>query len=159
MEKLYIICIEDQREVLNAITNDLSIYEDYLVVEECESTAEAKDLMNEIDAEGDYITLLVSDHVMPHQTGVDFLIEVKKDSRFKDTKKILLTGQATHIDTIQAINQAGIDNYIEKPWKANDLHQKVSALLTEFIIEKGINYESYAPILDKQKLFELLKSI
>jgi len=157
MEKLYIICIEDQREVLNAITNDLSVYEDYMVVEECESAAEAKDLIDEIDAAGDFVALLISDHVMPHQTGVDFLIEVNKDGRFKSTKKILLTGQATHIDTIEAINKAAIDNYIEKPWKSNDLHQKVSALLTEFIIEKGIAYEPFAPILDKQKLFELLK--
>lgn len=157
MEKLYIICIEDQREVLNAITNDLSFFEDHLVVEECESAAEAKDLINEIDSKGDFVALLISDHVMPHQTGVDFLTEVNQDLRFRDTKKILLTGQATHVDTIQAINKAAIDNYIEKPWKAADLHQKASSLLTEFIIEKGLDFQRFAPILDKQKLFELLK--
>jgi two-component system chemotaxis response regulator CheY len=35
---------------------------------------------------------------------------------FKETRKILLTGQANHADTIRAVNEAHIDNYFEKPW-------------------------------------------
>lgn len=157
MEKIYIICIEDQREVLNTISDHLSHFEELLTLEECESAAEAAELFEEIDDNGDYIGVIISDHVMPNQTGVDFLSSINHDDRFKASKKILLTGQATHIDTIDAINKAGIDKYIEKPWDKNDLIQKVSSLLTEFIVKKGIAYEPYLAILDKPKLFELLK--
>ena len=157
MEKLYIICIEDQREVLNTVIDHLTYFEEHTTIEECESATEAKDLIDEIDESGDFVAVLVSDHVMPDQSGVDFLTEVNEDDRFKSTKKILLTGQATHIDTIQAINLAGIDKYIEKPWVKEDLIEKVSILLTEFIIEKGIDYQRFTSILNKPRLFELLK--
>ena len=157
MEKLFILCIEDQREVLNTISNHLSVFEDYLVVEECESADEAQELIDEIDSNGDFVAIVISDHVMPGTSGVDFLVSLKKDGRFDSTKKILLTGQATHIDTINAINQAGINFYVEKPWEADDLTGKVSTLLTEFIIEKGLDYGEYSEVLDKEKLFELLR--
>jgi two-component system chemotaxis response regulator CheY len=157
MEKLFIVCVEDQREVLNTVSEQLSVFEDYLTLEECESADEAEELIEEIDSNGDFVAVVISDHVMPGKSGVDFLIDIKEDGRFKSTKKILLTGQATHVDTILAINQAGIDNYVEKPWEAADLREKVSRLLTEFIIEKGLDYEPFIKVLDKQKLFNLLK--
>lgn len=157
MEKLFVICVEDQREVLNTISGQMSFFEEYVELEECESAAEAEELIEEIDANGDMLALIISDHVMPGKSGVDFLITIQEDGRFTATKKILLTGQATHIDTIEAINRATINNYIEKPWKADDLRSKVSILLTEFVVEKGLNYESYIPILDNQRLFDLLK--
>lgn len=157
MEKLYILCLEDQREVLSTISQQLDEFEDYINIEECESATEAQELIEDIDKNGDFLALIISDHVMPGQTGVAFLSDLFADERFKKTKKILLTGQATHIDTIQAINNAGIDYYIEKPWEKDDLVSKVQFLLTLFIIEEGIDYMKFIPILDKQKLFNLLK--
>ncbi len=157
MEKLYIICIEDQREVLNTVVDHLTFFEEFLSIEECESALEAKELLEEIDDSGDYVAVLISDHVMPDQTGVDFLTEVNDDDRFKATKKILLTGQATHVDTIQAINLASIDRYIEKPWAKEELIEKVSVLLTEFVVKKGIDYQPLVSVLNKPRLFELLK--
>ncbi|MFY0650848.1 MAG: response regulator [Cyclobacteriaceae bacterium] len=157
MEKLYIVCVEDQREVLNTVSEQLSVFEEYLVLEECESADEAEELIDEIDANGDFVAVVISDHVMPGKSGVELLVGIQEDGRFEATKKILLTGQATHMDTIQAINQAGIDNYVEKPWESGDLVGKVSTLVTEYIVEKGLDYEAFTEILDKQKLFDLLK--
>lgn len=157
MEKLYIICIEDQREVLRIIADNLAFFEDKISIEECETAEEALEVMEEIDAAGDYVAVIVSDHVMPEQSGVDFLIEIHEDGRFKHTKKILLTGQATHLDTIEAINKAHIDRYIEKPWDKENLIQEVRQLLTMYVISKGLSYESYMSVLDAQVLFELLK--
>jgi two-component system chemotaxis response regulator CheY len=157
MNNIYIICIEDQREVLNAIVEDLSEFEEAFIVEECESADEAEELLDDIEAEGDYLGLVVSDHVMPGKSGVEFLTELHGDERFEQTKKILLTGLATHQDTIQAINQAAIDRYIEKPWQSEKLVQYAKELLTQFIIQKGIDYQSYIEYLDKPTLFELLR--
>jgi len=157
MEKLYILCIEDQREVLNSIVEDLSFFEEALVIEECESAAEATEITEEIDARGDFLAVVISDHVMPGKNGVEFLTELHDDDRFKFTKKILLTGLATHADTIRAINQAAIDRYIEKPWQTRMLIQYVKELLTAFVLQKGIPYEDLLPYLDKPTLYELLK--
>lgn len=157
MEKIYIICVEDQPEVLNAVVKDLAPFEDRFIIEGCESALEAEELLNDIDADGDYIGLLVCDHVMPDKTGVDFLIEVNEDDRFLHTKKLLLTGLATHEDTISAINNAAIDRFIEKPWQQEVLIKYVQILLTLFILEQGLDYEPYMEHLDKQTLFEKLR--
>lgn len=157
MEKLYIVCIEDQREVLNSIVEDLSSFEDAFIIEECESASEAEDIIEEMDAKGDYLAVVISDHVMPGKSGVEFLTDLHADPRFKSSKKILLTGLATHADTIQAINQAAIDRYIEKPWQTEILVQYVKELITQFVLQKGIPYEPLLPYLDKSTLYELLK--
>ncbi|RJE72836.1 MULTISPECIES: response regulator [Reichenbachiella] len=157
MEKIYIICVEDQREVLNTIATQLSSLDQYVIIEECESAPEAEELIEEIDTKGDFIAVVVSDHVMPGKTGVELLTTLHNDQRFSDTKKILLTGQATHMDTIQAINMAGIDYYLEKPWQADDLLHKIKILLTSYIIQKGLNYKLFLEVLDQETLFGLLK--
>ncbi|MBL7856692.1 MAG: response regulator [Cyclobacteriaceae bacterium] len=157
MEKLNIILIEDQREVLEAIAKDLEPLEDTFMIEECESAKEAAEVMETILTQGDYVGLLISDHVMPVKSGVEFLIDVSKDHRFPHTKKILLTGLATHQDTIQAINNAAIDRYLEKPWKSDQLIHYVKQLITEFILDTGIPYEPYLDQLDKAILFERLR--
>ncbi|MCP3933445.1 MAG: response regulator [Bacteroidetes bacterium] len=157
MEKIYIICVEDQREVLHAIVKDLSVFEEIFPIEECETAVEAEELLDEIDAEGDNVGVIVSDHVMPGKSGVDFLIEINKDPRFRHTRKLLLTGLATHEDTINAINNADIDRFIEKPWLAEKLVKYVRILLTEFILEKGIDYHKYLNVLDKNLLFRKLR--
>lgn len=158
MNNIYIICIEDQREVLNAIVEDLSEFEEHFIIEECESAAEAEALLDDIEAEGDFLGLVVSDHVMPGKSGVEFLSALNEDARFQDSKKILLTGLATHQDTIHAINQAAIDRYIEKPWDSDTFIHYAKELLTHFIIEKGIDYQPYLDCLDQATLFQLLRT-
>ena len=70
---------------------------------------------------------------------------------------MLLTGLATQADTIRAINNAKLDNFLEKVWDPDELLQTVKELLTEFIVERGIEYESYIEKLDAPTLYRLLK--
>ncbi|HHP7240477.1 MAG TPA: response regulator [Cyclobacteriaceae bacterium] len=158
MDKLYIICVDDQREVLSALTEDLEPLEGQILLEECESADEAWDLLDEIDAQGDHAAIIISDHVMPGTSGVEFLSELKKDGRFDKSKKILLTGLATHQDTIKAINQAGLDNYIEKPWNKHELISTIKKLLTIYIISVGLDYSHFSTITDSDTLFTILRS-
>ena len=157
MENLYIIYLDDQREVLSTLSKDLSLFESLFQVEECESAEEAYSLMEEIDEQGDYVVVLISDHIMPGKNGVDFLSEVNNDMRFVSTKKILLTGMATHKDTILAINNARIDKYIEKPWSTEMLVNMVKELVTRFVFEKGLDYQKYIKLLDQKVMFEVLR--
>ncbi|HAS64137.1 MAG TPA: hypothetical protein DCS35_17190 [Vibrio sp.] len=157
MDKLNVICVDDQREVLSAVLHDLEPLAEWLNIEDCESADEVLALMDELDSEGEYIAVLVSDHVMPGKTGVELLTEVSQDSRFSETKKVLLTGQATHTDTIQAINSAGINQYFEKPWQADVLVKSITRLATEYIFDAGLDYTPYHRFLDQQVVLERLR--
>jgi len=158
MEKIYIIAIDDQPEVLQAVSKDLEFFEGAFHIEECESADEAYRVMDAILEKGNYVALILSDHVMPYKTGIQFLIELRNDARFADTRKVLLTALATHHDTIEAINKAAIHGYIEKPWKPEELAQLVRKQITAFILAKGIEYQPYIPYLDSTTLFTALRT-
>ena len=157
MDKIYIIAVDDQREVLDAVSSDLSDFGEKFKLEECETAQEAEELLEEIYADGDHAALVISDHVMPEKSGVEFLKGIHQDERFNPSKKILLTGLATHEDTIEAINTANIDGYIEKPWKKEKLVHMVKELLTQYVMDQGIDYEDYMPFLDQPSLYAALK--
>lgn len=157
MEKINIICVDDEREVLQAVSRDLQCFNALFHIEECESAEECLELLEQFDAAQEYVAVIISDHVMPDKSGVDLLIEIENDSRFLGTKKVLLTGLATQADTILAINNIKLDNFFEKSWDVDELVQTVRELLTLFIVEKGINYEKYIEILDAPTLYRLLK--
>lgn len=158
MSKLYLICIDDQPEVLNALEQDLEAFEELLVVEVCETGKEALDLIEEIDADGNQLAVVISDQVMPALTGVDILTTIEKDGRFPHTQKILLTGLATHEDTIEAINEGGVDNYIQKPWKQEKLIRILKKGLATFVVKSGIDYEPIISILDQETLYQALRN-
>ncbi|MEM9390394.1 MAG: response regulator [Bacteroidota bacterium] len=157
MDQLHIICIDDQQEVLNALEQDLAIFDDKLNVEVCDSASEALELMDEIDERGDFVAIVVSDQVMPEMSGVELLSKIEEDSRFPNTRKVLLTGQATHQDTIEAINLGGIDRYIAKPWNKKEIIKTIKSLLTEYTTRKGIPYQAFSDLLDQELLYEILR--
>ncbi|WP_104400709.1 response regulator [Vibrio penaeicida] len=157
MEKINIICVDDQREVLSAVLQDLTPLEEWLEIEDCESAEEALELIDDLDAQGEHIALIISDHVMPGKSGVELLTEISEDRRFTHTKKVLLTGQATHQDTISAINKARIESYFEKPWNGKELVDCARRLVTEYIFDAGMEYESYQLQLDQQTVFSRLR--
>ncbi len=157
MDLFNIICIDDQREVLAALLKDLDYFKEYVEVSDCESALEAKELLEELDSREEMVPVIICDHVMPVKSGIDFLIEVNKDPRFVKIKKILLTGLATHQDTIKAINQANIDHYFEKPWDTAALIKLVKTYITEYITENDIDYRDYIKIIDHEVLFRKMQ--
>ena len=158
MDKIFIICVDDQQEVLNALEQDLAFFDDKFNVEVCDTGEEALDLMDDIDSNGDFVGLVISDQVMPQMTGVALLKEVENDERFKHTRKMLLTGQATHQDTIEAINLGGIDQYLAKPWTKDNLHETVKKLLTHYLFKKGIDHTPYQDNLNQELVFKYLRN-
>lgn len=157
MDSLFIVCVDDQREVLNALTTDLEVLEPLLRIEECESVDEAWDVIESIDAEGDHLALVITDQVMPKNTGVDLLKKLSEDYRFQASKTMMLTGQANHRDTIEAINTAQLDYYTEKPWDRHELIKIIKVLLTKYVLDIGLNYSDYTSILDQETLLNHLR--
>lgn len=157
MEKLYIICVDDQREVLHNINRDLRVFGSWTVVEECESAMEAGELLEELSANGVPVAVVICDHIMPETSGVEFLSRLTKKNYPPHLKKILLTGQASHHDTIEAINSAHIDYYIEKPWKSETLQNVCRRLLTEYLFDTGRYTNEFRTVVDSQVVLERMR--
>jgi two-component system chemotaxis response regulator CheY len=157
MKKLNILCVDDQREVLAAIKKDLEIFTPAFTINDCESAAEAEEILNELNQDDEEIALIICDHIMPGENGIDFLTRVNTDPRFLYTKKFILTGLANHNDTIQAINDAEINAYLEKPWSQEEFVTIVKKLLTRYVVESDNEYSELLPYLDEVTLQRELK--
>lgn len=156
-DKLYIVCVDDQREVLDAVLKDISPLAGVFTLEACESAEECDALMAELDAQGGLVALVIADHLMPGRSGVELLSQMARDPRFAACRKVLLTGQASHSDTIEAVNAARIDHYFEKPWDRSELIRVCRRLVTEFILQQGLDYDDYVPLLDQETLYKNLR--
>lgn len=154
MNKYTILCIDDEREILDTVLSDLEPFEVSFDIEAAESVDEAKEIFEELKSEGREIALILCDHIMPGTLGVDFLVELNNSEDTNRIQKVLLTGQADLEATIKAINNGGLDYYIEKPWKAELLVKVVKEYLTNFIISYDDNLEDYLKVLDKERLFK-----
>ena len=157
MDKINIICVDDQQEVLDSVMRDLRPLTSHVRLEEASSVADCMQLIDQIDDDGDHVAIVISDQVMPGETGTELLGKVASDRRFTKTRKVLLTGQATHADTINAINDGHIDNYIEKPWQPEKLLATVKRLLTLYVLDAGLDHTEYMPVLDPTTLFTKLR--
>lgn len=157
METLNIICVDDQQEVLDSVMRDLRPLTSHVRLEEASSVADCMQLIEQIDDDGDHVAIVISDQVMPEETGTELLGRITADRRFGKTRKVLLTGQATHADTINAINDGQIDNYIEKPWQPEKLLSVVKRLLTLYVLDAGLDHTEYMPVLDPTTLFTKLR--
>lgn len=157
MEKINIICVDDQQEVLDSVMRDLRVLSPLVRLEEASGTADCLRLIDQIDEAGDFVAVVISDQVMPGESGTELLAKIAADRRFGKTRKVLLTGQATHADTINAINEGQIDNYVEKPWAPEKLLATVKRLLTLYVLDAGIDYKPYMSILDNTTLFSKLR--
>lgn len=154
MKKLQILCVDDQPEVGASVVKNLEELNDYIELINCDSAAEAEVILDDLDASGAYIALIISDQIMPEKNGVDFLAEITVDSRFKNTQTILLTGQASHEDTIRAINEVHVNAYIAKPWEKSELLKKAKQALTQYVIVANIDYQDYLPALDQETVYK-----
>lgn len=68
--------------------------------------------------------VVLSDFKMPQMDGLAFLAEVRR--RFPLAVLMLLTGYSDKDSAIAAINQLAIWQYVEKPWRLDDLLVKVA---------------------------------
>lgn len=146
--KLAIIVLEDEPPVRDAIARDLAEFDAGIRVEPAEDVPDARELIDDILADGDAVALLLADHRLPGESGVDFLVSTMDDPRVAAARRVLITGQADHADTIRAVNAGGLDHYIAKPWDPGELHTVVREQLTNYVLGQGLNPLPWLPHLD-----------
>jgi two-component system response regulator HupR/HoxA len=69
--------------------------------------------------EHDWVQIVLCDQRMPEMTGVEFLKQVRE--RWPEVVRIIISGYTDTDDVIGGINEAGIYQYITKPWQPEQL--------------------------------------
>lgn len=154
--ELGVLIIEDEPEVRDAIVRDLEPLRSVLRIESADDVPDARQALEEFAADGVVPAVVLADHRLPGTTGVDFLVELDHSPVTRDVRKVLITGQADHEDTIKAVNQARLDHYIAKPWQPEDLQAVVRSVVTDFIIATGIDPLPFIAHLDGPRLLEAM---
>jgi len=65
------------------------------------------------------VDVVVSDYLMPRMNGIQLLAKAREYQ--PEAARVLLTGQADKSSAIQAINDVGLYQYLEKPWDNSQL--------------------------------------
>ena len=78
--------------------------------------------------EKEKVDLIISDWIMPNMDGLDFLKAVKGNEKLKKIPFIMVTAEGQKGNVLEAIN-AGVNNYIVKPFTSETLHVKIQKVL------------------------------
>lgn len=74
------------------------------------------------------VDFIISDWNMPNMTGLELLRKVRGDERFKDLPFLMVTAEAQQENILEAA-QAGVSNYVIKPFTPDVLEQKIKKIL------------------------------
>ncbi|MBC8269771.1 MAG: response regulator [Rhodospirillaceae bacterium] len=77
------------------------------------------------------IGMVISDWNMEPMTGIQLLREVRGDDKLKHLPFIMITAESKSENVIAA-KEAGVSNYIVKPFNAETLKSKLVSVLGEF---------------------------
>jgi thioredoxin reductase (NADPH) len=121
MGKPVILAVDDDPQVLRAVERDLrrKYAREYRVLR-ADSGESALDTLGKLKLRGDPVALFLVDQRMPRMTGVEFL--EKAVEVFPEAKRDLLTAYADTDAAIRAINEVGLDYYLQKPWDPPEEH-------------------------------------
>lgn len=138
MEKPVIICVDDEKSVLNGLRDELKFeFGANYSIEISDSGEEGLVLIGDILESGIEIPVVISDQLMPGMKGDEFLAEVYKMN--EHIRKILLTGQATAEAVGNAVNNARLYRYMAKPWDARDLLMTVQQAAKSYQQDKELD--------------------
>ncbi len=157
MSPIYILCVEDEPDVLAAVIRDLAPFEEKFPIESASSVPEARRVVQEMILRRGKLGLVVCDHLLPGEDGVSFLVSLHRDPRTAPARKVLLTAQAGLGATIEAVNKAGLNHYLAKPWQPEELRAVTRRLLTDFVLEQETDLYPYLTVLEAERLAEKIR--
>ncbi|HET8548142.1 MAG TPA: response regulator [Bryobacteraceae bacterium] len=108
-----IVIVDDEDMVITSLRAFLALETDYNVHGFTDPVDASKYL------ETHPADVIVSDYLMPRMNGIQLLGRAKELQ--PEAARVLLTGHADKQSAIQAINEVGLYQYLEKPWDNQQL--------------------------------------
>jgi CheY-like chemotaxis protein len=120
-----ILCVDDEEIVLTSLKAQIrEHFGDQYLYEVAESADEAWEVIEELDAKGVRLLIIVSDWLMPGVRGDEFLIQVHR--KFPSVVKVMLTGHATEEAIHRVIHEANLARCLHKPWTEEELIRTIT---------------------------------
>ena len=104
-----VLIIDDEDMVITSLRAYLQLETEYKV----EGITDPEEAVRFL--ENRQVDVVVSDYLMPKLNGIQLLARAKQLQ--PETTRVLLTGHADKQSAIQAINDVGLYQYLEKPWE------------------------------------------
>jgi two-component system chemotaxis response regulator CheY len=121
-KSMNVLIVDDYKTMLRIIRNLLKQI-DFHNVEEASDGSEALSKLR-----GGQFGLVISDWNMQPMTGLQLLQEVRADARLRHLPFIMVTAESKS-ENVVAAKQAGVSNYIVKPFNAETLKEKIEKVL------------------------------
>jgi two-component system chemotaxis response regulator CheY len=122
-----VLIVDDYKTMLRIMRNLLKQLSFENVEEAIDGTA-ALEKLREFNGE---FGLVISDWNMEPMTGIQLLRELRGDDELKQIPFIMVTAESKSENVIAA-KEAGVSNYIVKPFNAETLKSKMENVLGEF---------------------------
>jgi response regulator RpfG family c-di-GMP phosphodiesterase len=135
-----ILLVDDEVDILDSLKPVLESHIEDVEVRTAESGAQALDLLRKAP-----VDLILSDYKMPGMNGLDFLDQASRIA--PGTPRILITAFPDLDIAIRAINEAGIEHFITKPFETDRVVEQVRAALFKRRVE-GLWKDSLARSID-----------
>ena len=124
-KNMTILIVDDYKTMLRIIRNLLKQL-GFNNVEEATDGAAAFQVLQSSDKK-----LVISDWNMEPMTGLELLKQVRADERLKTMPFIMITAESK-TENVIAAKQAGVNNYIVKPFNAATLKTKMTSVIGQF---------------------------
>ncbi|MEO8045813.1 MAG: chemotaxis response regulator CheY [Nitrospirota bacterium] len=116
------ILVVDDMSTMRRIVKNIMKQLGFANVEEAEN---GQDALGKLRA--DTFGFVISDWNMPVMTGIDMLRAIRADEKLKAIPVLMVTAEAQKENLIEAI-QAGVSNYIVKPFTAEVVQEKMNKI-------------------------------
>ncbi len=123
-KNMRILVVDDFSTMRRIVKNILKQLEFTNVVDADDGTT-AWEVLNK-----DKIDFVVSDWNMPKMTGLELLKKVRNSEEFADIPFLMVTAEGQQENIIEAV-QAGVSNYIVKPFTPETFEQKIKKIFKE----------------------------
>ena len=124
-KEMNVLIVDDYNTMLRIMRNLLKQLNFTNVIDAIDGTEALKVLREET------VGLVISDWNMEPMTGIQLLREVRGDDGLKHIPFIMITAESKSENVIAA-KEAGVSNYIVKPFNAETLKSKMVSVLGEF---------------------------
>ena len=123
-----VLVVDDELRSQEAMRRTL---EDDFRILTASDTAAARELLSR-----HAVTVILCDQRMPGQSGVDFLKQVRAE--WPEVVRVVISGYADSEDIIAGVNEAGIYQYVLKPWVPQHLLDTVRGAVEAQRLHQGL---------------------